>query len=94
MGEPRRRCITRISTESINRGNLAATQALGNLQGSGFDATQSLAMIDRMINAQAYVHVRRRYLLRVGGHLPAADSVALVGASAARRRAGDAAGAH
>ena len=42
-------------TEAINHGNLAATQTLGNLQGSGFDGTQSLAMLDRMINAQAYV---------------------------------------
>jgi MFS transporter, DHA2 family, multidrug resistance protein len=42
-------------TESINAGSQAATQALGNLQGSGMDGTQSLAMIDRMINAQAYV---------------------------------------
>jgi DHA2 family multidrug resistance protein len=42
-------------TEAINHGNLAATQTLGNLQGSGFDGTQSLAMVDRMINAQAFV---------------------------------------
>ena len=41
--------------ESINHGNLAATQTLGNLQGSGFDATQSLAMVDRLVNAQAFV---------------------------------------
>jgi len=41
-------------TESINSGSLAATQALRNLQGSGLDATQSLATIDRIINAQAY----------------------------------------
>jgi DHA2 family multidrug resistance protein len=42
-------------TEAINHGNLAATQTLGNLQGSGYDGTQSLAMVDRMINAQAFV---------------------------------------
>jgi MFS transporter, DHA2 family, multidrug resistance protein len=41
--------------EAINNNNPAAAQALGNLQGSGFDGTQSLAMLDRMINAQAYV---------------------------------------
>jgi DHA2 family multidrug resistance protein len=41
-------------TESINSGSLAATQALRNLQGSGLDPTQSLATIDRIINAQAY----------------------------------------
>ena len=42
-------------TEAINHGNLAATQALANLQASGFDSAQSLAMLDRMVNAQAYV---------------------------------------
>jgi MFS transporter, DHA2 family, multidrug resistance protein len=42
-------------TESINSGSLAASQALNNLQGSGFDRAQSLAMVDRLINAQAYV---------------------------------------
>ena len=42
-------------TESINSGNLAAGQLLNQLQGSGLDATQSLATIDRLINAQAYV---------------------------------------
>ena len=42
-------------TESINSGSVAATQALANLQASGYDGTQSLAIIDRMINVQAYV---------------------------------------
>jgi DHA2 family multidrug resistance protein len=42
-------------TESINHGNLAPTQALANLQGSGLDSAQSLAMLDRMVNAKAYV---------------------------------------
>ena len=42
-------------TESINSGSLAAAQTLHNLQGSGLDATQSLATVDRLINAQAYV---------------------------------------
>ena len=42
-------------TESINSGSVAATQTLQNLQGSGLDATQSLATVDRMINAQAYI---------------------------------------
>ena len=42
-------------TEAINHGNAAAAQALANLQGSGFDAAQSLGMLDRMVNAQAYV---------------------------------------
>ena len=42
-------------TEAINHGNLAATQTLANLQASGFDSAQSLAMLDRMVNAQAYV---------------------------------------
>ena len=41
--------------ESINAGNLAATQTLDNLKGLGLDPTQSLATIDRLINAQAYV---------------------------------------
>jgi DHA2 family multidrug resistance protein len=42
-------------TESINSGSVATTQTLSNLQGSGLDATQSLAMVDRMLNAQAFV---------------------------------------
>ncbi len=42
-------------TESINAGNPVATQALSNLQGSGLDPAQSIAMIDRLINVQAYV---------------------------------------
>jgi DHA2 family multidrug resistance protein len=42
-------------TEAINSGSVATTQTLSNLQGSGFDATQSLAMVDRLLNAQAYV---------------------------------------
>ena len=42
-------------TESINSGSVATTQTLQNLQGSGLDATQGLATIDRMINAQAYI---------------------------------------
>ena len=41
--------------EAINAGRPAATQMLDALQGSGLGSTQSLAMIDRMINAQAYV---------------------------------------
>ena len=41
--------------ESIHSGNPVAAQALSNLQGLGLDGTQSLAMIDRIINAQAYV---------------------------------------
>jgi DHA2 family multidrug resistance protein len=42
-------------TESINTGSVAASQALSSLQGSGMDPAQSIAMIDRMINVQAYV---------------------------------------
>ena len=41
--------------ESINSGSLAATQALSNLQASGMNSAQSIAMIDRIINVQAYV---------------------------------------
>ena len=41
--------------EAINHGNAAAAQALSGLQGAGYDSAQSLAMLDRMINAQAYV---------------------------------------
>jgi len=41
--------------ESINAGRLAATQAQDSLRGLGLDGTQSLALIDRLINAQAYV---------------------------------------
>ncbi len=42
-------------TEAINTGNPAATQALSNLQASGFDSSQSLALLDRLINVQAHV---------------------------------------
>jgi len=41
--------------ESISTGSVATTQTLSGLQGSGMDPAQSLAMIDRMINVQAYV---------------------------------------
>jgi DHA2 family multidrug resistance protein len=41
--------------ESINVGNLAATQTLDSLKGLGLDPAQSLATVDRLINAQAYV---------------------------------------
>ena len=41
--------------ESISHNNPAATQILGGLQGSGLDSAQALAMVDRMINAQAYM---------------------------------------
>jgi len=41
--------------ESIHAGSQAATSALGTLRGSGLDAAQSLATLDRIINAQAYV---------------------------------------
>ncbi len=41
--------------ESINNGSLAATQTLEQLRASGLSATQALASVDRLINAQAYV---------------------------------------
>jgi MFS transporter, DHA2 family, multidrug resistance protein len=41
--------------ESITAGNPATTEALANLQASGFDGTQSLALVDRLINVQSYV---------------------------------------
>jgi DHA2 family multidrug resistance protein len=41
--------------ESVSAGNPAATQALSGLQASGFDGTQSLAMVDRLVNVQSYV---------------------------------------
>jgi len=41
--------------ESINAGRLATSQTLDALRGSGLDGTQSLALIDRFVNAQAYV---------------------------------------
>jgi DHA2 family multidrug resistance protein len=40
--------------ERINQGSTAATAALGQLGASGFDHAQSLAMINRMIDQQAY----------------------------------------
>jgi DHA2 family multidrug resistance protein len=42
-------------TESIHNGNTAATQALANMHAAGYTDTQSLALLDRMINVQAYV---------------------------------------
>jgi DHA2 family multidrug resistance protein len=42
-------------TESINAGSTATTQILSRLQDAGMDPAQSLAMVDRMINVQAYV---------------------------------------
>jgi len=41
--------------ESINHGSAATTQALNSLQGAGFDSTQSLALVERTLNAQAYM---------------------------------------
>jgi DHA2 family multidrug resistance protein len=41
--------------EAVNGGSLAATQALSSLQASGLDRTQALAMIDRLVNVQAYL---------------------------------------
>jgi DHA2 family multidrug resistance protein len=40
--------------EAVNHGNAAATQAFTYLQGSGFDAAQSVAVLDRILNQQAY----------------------------------------
>jgi DHA2 family multidrug resistance protein len=40
--------------ESINHGNDAATLALGQLGSSGYDAAQSLATINRMVDVQSY----------------------------------------
>ncbi len=40
--------------EGINRSSSAATATLGQLGASGFDAGQSLAMVNRLIDVQAY----------------------------------------
>src|SRR5450755_431984 len=40
--------------ETVNRGDDAATLALGQLGSSGYDAGQSLATINRMVDQQAY----------------------------------------
>jgi DHA2 family multidrug resistance protein len=40
--------------ETINRGNDAATAALGNLAAAGYTPEQGLAMINRLIDQQAY----------------------------------------
>jgi DHA2 family multidrug resistance protein len=42
-------------SEAINSGNLAARDALANLPGSGSDGTLGLALLNRLINTQAYV---------------------------------------
>jgi DHA2 family multidrug resistance protein len=41
--------------ESITAGSAAATQALASLQASGLDRAQGLAVLDRLINVQAFV---------------------------------------
>ncbi|MFO1397779.1 MAG: DHA2 family efflux MFS transporter permease subunit [Burkholderiales bacterium] len=41
--------------EAVHRGNPAAMQALANLQGAGYDATQSSALLERLVNQQAYM---------------------------------------
>jgi DHA2 family multidrug resistance protein len=41
--------------EGVNAGSLASAQTLSSLKASGLDATQGLAMLDRLINVQAYV---------------------------------------
>ncbi len=41
--------------ESVSAANPATAQALAGLQASGFDGTQSLAMLDRLVNVQSYV---------------------------------------
>ncbi len=41
-------------TENINRGNDAATQAIGQLGAAGYDNPQVLASINRLIDQQAY----------------------------------------
>jgi DHA2 family multidrug resistance protein len=40
--------------EHINNSSIAATTTLGQLRASGLDATQALAMVNRMIDQQAY----------------------------------------
>ena len=42
-------------TESISAGGTAAAQALANLRGMGLDEAQSLAMLNRLIDVQAFV---------------------------------------
>ena len=41
--------------EHIGPGNVAASQALSSLQGTGLDSAQALALLDRLVNVQAYV---------------------------------------
>jgi len=42
-------------TEGINLASIPATHALGSLQGTGLDMGQSLAVINRSIDQQAYM---------------------------------------
>lgn len=41
--------------EALNRGNSAAAEALASLQARGYDAMQSLALLNRLLDVQAYV---------------------------------------
>jgi MFS transporter, DHA2 family, multidrug resistance protein len=42
-------------TEAINQGSVATDRMLSATQAAGLDRTQSLALLDRMVNVQAYV---------------------------------------
>jgi DHA2 family multidrug resistance protein len=41
--------------EAVSAGSPATAQALSGLRSSGFDGTQSLALLDRLVNVQSYV---------------------------------------
>jgi DHA2 family multidrug resistance protein len=79
--------------EGINSANSAATTALGQLGASGYDASQSLATINRMIDQQAYtLAVDDLFLL--SGVLFLVLLVFVWAAAPAKNVAVDAAGAH
>ena len=70
--------------EAVNSGNLAATQTLAQLQAAGLDGQQSLALVNRLADQQAYTMAATDLF-----HITAVLFIALIGLIwLARRRSG------
>ena len=79
--------------EGINRSNSAATATLGQLAANGYDPSQALATVNRMIDQQAYtLAVNDLFLL--SGTLFVVLLALVWAAKPARNVTVDAAGAH
>ena len=86
VGEPRRRCTTPSSPKAINSANSAATAALSQLGASGYDPSQSMATINRMIDQQAYTLAVNDLFLLSGVLFVAAARARLDGQAGEERR--------